>query len=396
MTMTTFREKRRARRIASDEAHSWARNLRLGNIHAKLVLCMLSLYVNGDGICWVSAQALAEDCELSDDTVRRRLAWLAEIGAIARWPQWIDEYGRRNGDRRGKRTTDMIQLLYDADIDEIEARAAGKAAAESPAVSTEISLRQQRRLNEGQDPASARLASGQPPHCSGVLISEPEPEQESPPTPSGGESEPDAVFEEPEDFGPAWLSWPGHEVMRRDLALAEFRLLSLEKQRLCRWAIPRFVKRQGEIGRKHPPNFHLWIRSRGFEEFPDAKPHDQSAAPAGGPIELASDSARAVHTVYAIARTRPFISNGRMIYPKPITPQLLAFAQAPPQSEWVWIEDRQQTAAWSSFLGAHVTGARPQLVTTRGAGADARKGFLAPWPWPPRKDGTISNAGEAA
>jgi hypothetical protein len=113
--------------------------------------------------------------------------------------------------------------------------------------------------------------------------------------------------------------------------------------------------------------FHLWIRSRGFEEFPDAKPPDQSAAPASGPIELASDPARAVHTVYAIARTRPFISNGRMIYPKPITPQLLAFAQAPPQSEWVWIEGRQQTAAWASFLGAHVTGARPQLVTTRGA-----------------------------
>jgi hypothetical protein len=390
--MTTA--KRRARRIAADEAHAWARNLKLGNIHAKLVLSMLSLYVDGDGVCWVSAQALAEDCELSDDTVRRRLAWLDEIGAIAREPRWIDEYGRRNGERRGKRTTDKIQLLYDADVEDIEARAAGKVAAEKPANSTAISLRQQRGLNEGQDPASIRLASGQPPHCSGGLISEPEPE--SPPTPSGGESEPAAVLEEPADFGPAWLSWDGHEVMRRDLALAEFRLLSPEKQRHCRAAIPLFFKMQRELGRKHPPNFHLWIRNRGFEEFPTAALVEPGAAPSAGPFELSTDPARAIQTVYAIARTRPFVSNGRVIYSKPLTAQLLAFAQAPPQGEWIWIEDRQQIAAWSSFLSAHIAGGRPQLLTTRGVGADARSGFLAPWPWPPRKDGTISNAGEAA
>jgi hypothetical protein len=389
--MTTA--KRRARRIAADEAHAWARNLKLGNIHAKLVLSMLSLYVDGDGVCWVSASALAEDCKLSDDTVRRRLAWLDEIGAIAREPQWIDEYGRRNGEGRGKRTTDRIKLLYDADVDSIEARAVGRAV-EKPANSTAISLRQQRGPNECQDPASIRLASGQPPHCSGGLISEPEPE--SPPTPSGGASEPPAVLEEPEDFGPAWLAWPGHEVMRRDLALAEFRQLSIEKQRHCRAAIPLFVKMQGQLGRKHRPNFHLWIRSRGFDEFPNARPADPGGAPSGGPIELGSAPARAVQTLYAVARTRPFVSNGRVIYSKPITPQLLAFAQAPPESAWIWIEDRQQIAAWSSFVASHVLGGRPQLVTTRGVGADARNGFLAPWSWPPRKDGTISDAGEAA
>jgi hypothetical protein len=87
--------KRRARRIAADEAHAWARNLRLNNPHAKLVLSMLSQYVNGDGICWVGIPSLAEDCELAVNTVRGRLAWLEEIGAIARKPQWLDEFGRR-------------------------------------------------------------------------------------------------------------------------------------------------------------------------------------------------------------------------------------------------------------------------------------------------------------
>ena len=57
-------ERRRKRRIAADEAHAWARNLRLGNAHAKYVLCMLTGYVNGEGVCFVSIPHLADDCEL--------------------------------------------------------------------------------------------------------------------------------------------------------------------------------------------------------------------------------------------------------------------------------------------------------------------------------------------
>jgi hypothetical protein len=44
---------------------------------------MLSLYVDGDGYCFVSIPTLADDTELSRTTVRNRLAWLEEIGAIA-------------------------------------------------------------------------------------------------------------------------------------------------------------------------------------------------------------------------------------------------------------------------------------------------------------------------
>jgi pyocin large subunit-like protein len=97
MTTTDRSAKRRARRIAADEAHSWARNLKLNNPHAKLLLCMLTQYVNGDGICWVSVPTLSEDCELAQNTIRSRLNWLEEIGVIVShaamdrriWPaQW--------------------------------------------------------------------------------------------------------------------------------------------------------------------------------------------------------------------------------------------------------------------------------------------------------------------
>jgi hypothetical protein len=101
----------RARRIASDEAHAWARNLRLGNPQAKLVLSMITLYVDGEGCCFVSIPALAEDCEMSPDTIRRRLAWLEGLGVIARTPQWLDAQGHRNSTGPGRRTSDLIRLL---------------------------------------------------------------------------------------------------------------------------------------------------------------------------------------------------------------------------------------------------------------------------------------------
>ena len=116
--------KRRPRRVASDEAHAWARSLQLGNPNAKSVLRALALYVDGEACCFVGIDQLAEDSDLSADTVRRRLAWLEEIGAIARTAQWLDSKGVRNGDGRGKRTTDLIRLLLHSDEATIEARAA--------------------------------------------------------------------------------------------------------------------------------------------------------------------------------------------------------------------------------------------------------------------------------
>jgi hypothetical protein len=117
---------------------------------------MLSLYVDGDGFCFVSIPTLADDTELSAQTVRNRLAWLEQIGAIARLPQWIDEYGRRNGDRsQGRRTSDLIRLMIDADEDEIEARRAGETAD----VSREVSPMPQTGLNP---PTPKRLPCASP------------------------------------------------------------------------------------------------------------------------------------------------------------------------------------------------------------------------------------------
>jgi Helix-turn-helix domain len=138
----------RARRIASVEAHAWAPNLRLGNPQAKLILSMVTLYVDGEGCCFVSIPALAEDCEMSPDTVRRRLAWLESIGVISRTAQWVDAQGRRNGTGQGKRTSDLIRLLMPGD-------SPSSQQVVDPS-SSEISPGNVR----GAEPASPRLALG--------------------------------------------------------------------------------------------------------------------------------------------------------------------------------------------------------------------------------------------
>ena len=119
-------------RIGADSAHSWARNLVLGNPHAKGVLMMCCFYVNDEGACTPGIATLAQDTELSEQTVRSRLRWLEEIGAVVRVPCWIDQHGRRTYESTGgrKRTSDEIRLMIHADPEDIEARA--KAPSGSP------------------------------------------------------------------------------------------------------------------------------------------------------------------------------------------------------------------------------------------------------------------------
>jgi hypothetical protein len=401
------RAQRRPRRIAADEAHAWARNLRLGNHHAKMVLTSLTLYIDGDGYCYVAIPSLADDCELSPDTVRRRLVWLEEIGAIARLPQWIDEYGRRNGEAKGKRTSDLIRLLLDADDELIEARARG----EFVDVSREVSPSSQPGLNpDHQETVSPALALAQPSHCGEGLISEPEPE--SPPkAPSGGESvEQDQVLEEeePEHFAPAWAGWPGHEAMRRDLALSEFRQLSPEKQVHCRAAVPLFAQMLTRLGRTRVPNFHLWIRQRGFDEFPNAqlpKPPPERRFVQGRELE-----ALGVATRMASRHIRPVEDTDRgrgiwtMAAEQPDLVALADFAGQDPAS-WATVElGSPQYAAWRDrlqlWLGGEIEPERiwleefdPAVHGLQPMHPDFRfrksaKVLRVPAPWPPHRDGT--------
>jgi DNA-binding transcriptional ArsR family regulator len=383
--LTEPTKSRRSRRgVASDEAHAWARSLPLNNPNGKTVLRALALYVNGEGCCFVGIDQLAEDTDLSADTVRRRLVWLEQVGAIVRLPQWLDGNGRRNGDGKGKRTSDEIRLLLDADIDEIEKRALGDVGANSPAETTDFSPSSQQGLNEEAETVSPRLAVGQPSQSCEGLISEPEPEI-SPQPPSGGSVD----LEGWKEFEGDWAE----PILRQSIAQQVWAALKPEERNLARQAARGYVA--WRKAQRKPPNVlgaHLFLKERdAWAEFAKRDPGSARSNVTGVPVD--SDEGKAVVAMYAVARSRPFESQGRIVYPGEITPQILVLATAGRSSSWPWIEDRQQIGAWSNFLNAHVRGSRGPLVVTRGIGADQRSGIYAPWPWPPRKDGTLSPTG---
>ncbi|MBR1170521.1 helix-turn-helix domain-containing protein [Bradyrhizobium liaoningense] len=158
--------------------------------------------------------------------------------------------------------------------------------------------------------------------------------------------------------------------------------LTAEEEKAALDGIDPFLEELKRVGRKVVPAGWRYLEEKRWTLLRQV---DGSAAGAASSaaIEEGSEAGRAVTVLYAVAKTRPFVSHGRLIYPGALTPQILAFAAVADKSAWRWITDRQQIAAWQAFLAAHVLKGRPELLEKRGE----ETGFYAPGPWPPRKDG---------
>lgn len=81
----------------------WARGIRGLTPPQKLVLIVLASYANGDGECWPSIVALAEDTGAGKSTVRRVLGELEAADLIEREPRY-----RRDG--AGGRTSSLYRI----------------------------------------------------------------------------------------------------------------------------------------------------------------------------------------------------------------------------------------------------------------------------------------------
>ena len=163
MTARPTAGRRPRERIGADEARRWARQLDLGNPFAKAIMLAAANYMNEEGTAYPGTATLARDTDISEDTVVKRLRWLSDIGAIALFKCWRDENGQRNYDGRGKATSSEIRFLFDADPDDIRARARGETVGDDGCETSEISPRPERGLDSDQPPASPRLAPDQPP-----------------------------------------------------------------------------------------------------------------------------------------------------------------------------------------------------------------------------------------
>lgn len=419
MTIAAARspDRRRPRRIAADEAHAWARNLRLGNPYAKSVIGFLCGYVNGDGTCFVGIEQLADDADLSMDTVRKRLAWLEQVGAVTRLPQWIDANGRRNGEGRGKRTSDEIRLMINVDPDEIERRAHGNVGDEFSVSTSDISPSHQQGLNPSQDSVSPTVALCQPSDSGKGLISEPEPEQEdSPLPPKGGEAQHSNEFEEKK-----WLhaqSWALFEeaysepIVRQSIARQVWSALTDDERALATRAAKGYVAyRRSQKKQLTPLGAHIFLRERdAWAKFADLAPAEQKAATPWRfvPEDSAEFRARQVLDVLygqppKEARRIEEKGKGWMINGPDPSPELLALARFDPfdQSGWIELwhdnpEHKHQLGAWRERVGelsskSVDTGEFKEVLGSRFP--IKRRFSLVPCEWPPRKDGTLSTTG---
>lgn len=415
MSKTPARERRR-RRIASDEAHAWARNLRLNNPYAKSILRALTFYVNESGACNPGISTIAEDVDLSEDTVRKRLKFLEEVGAIVRLPCWRDDQGRVNTEGRGKRTTDEIRLMIDADRDTIEARAAGDDVVADDSGSDEFSPRPQQGLNSGDTEISPRPALGQPSQYSEGLISEPEPEP-SPQAPlRGGVGDAsDQDKDEPEHFAEFFDGYPGHRVMDRARALDVFRALTEAERLQARAAAPLYAEDLAALKRR-PKDAYKWLRDRVFEQYPHAKIAPQRQVAQAVWYPQGSREVAALDVALAIAGEQPPDLRNHPDHPDgpgirrsvPIGADLVALADYTREQcadfDLIVVDGSREFAAWrdrlARWLGHTVT---PRRIWTEPLDPSVHElspmdprhrvrrsvtGLRVPWRWPPRSDGT--------
>lgn len=411
MTTPLPRPKRR-RRFASDEAHAFARNLRLKNPLAKSVARAIAMYCNDEGSCIAGLSTLAEDCDVSVDTVRSRLKFLEDVGAIARFPRWVDDAGRANTEGRGKRTTDDIRLLIDADVETIEARAAGEPVDDDDGADgvaeTEFSPGQQQGLNQPPETVSPRPALGQPLHSSQGLISEPEPE-DSPQPPLGGrslddlEGEAKYLFEGLRGDYPDAARWAWLKV------LPIFAGLRLVDQQRARAAAPAYAAQLAAARPKAAPvRPERFLKDRIFDNFPHA-PLPEKPPPRVWIVNGSADwlALEVLAITLDHAAPRP-IRNDAGEYGMwrigAVNPDLSALARFHGSDPLDWPVAEPETRefnAWRSRL--HEWTGRwhePRIVMRRGTTIkevsgkpmsfqNRIKGLLVPCRWPPKKDGTI-------
>lgn len=365
----------------SIEALNWARKIYVGDAMAKALLRGIADYADEHGHCFPSHGRLSTDCEMSIATVKRRLAQLEELDLLVTFRCWVDEHGVRNRERRGRETSREIRL-------HLAKRIAPPAPPDDdPNPPDDVgggSVSTPSNPNEGGLSAPHGVPAEPP---GGALVTPPNSEpssnlKDSPLPPSGGivEADLDDGWKEFE------TDWP-EGIIRHSIAKREWAKIPPDKRPLARQAARGYVAQNR--AKAKPAN---WIGAEKFLREQEAWPKFATFAPeaataaSSASFPSTSTEAAAIRNLYAIGRAAaPFEHKGRLIYPKPVTLQLLAFASAGSASSWEFVELGKAIASWSTFLDAHIFGVRSPFVVTRGD----RRGIFVPWLFPPSVEGKV-------
>lgn len=385
------------------EAVTWASKQRMKLPHEQLILLVLANCADPEGVAFAEWRGrehwwkyLVERTRLSKSSLFRHINTLVDLGLCSRSMIVLADGTRRPTIRLD--LTAAFDIANHETTDPLEDGQSHGETGDEYEADTDETINNCNELK--QDDASVdRQSHGETAPTSGNDAASPIPTggtepfpivgmQEIPnlvpkilpPTPQAGGS-PGPTFE---DFQEAWkrsierLSvargvWDRIETAKRGEAIAAARGYSA------------FVAQQRK---DYPPlSAQTFLRemagwSQWLRYVPDGNGRAPSAT-AGYPT--ASTEGRAVAVLYDIVGAGDFFRStmrkaDRVFYRLPVTPRLAALAQSPPVAEWATLA-RNQAAAWETFVGEHLTLQVRQRL---------REGSRAPWPWPPRKDGTLT------
>jgi len=229
-------------------------------------------------------------------------------------------------------------------------------------------------LNAVSPPAAGVTLESPPYSClESTLKNKKEPPQ-TPPKQGGLSEATDKRFE---DFKSGYPDG----ILDLDKAKAVFGLLPEADQVAAAISLPHYA----DYLRKRKQNSvkgHLYLKKRMWEAFTGTL---TATAPTSSVVPFDSRAAKALVTVCRVLgmSSPPRCSTG-YVCSAPITPQILALADAPPESEWIeHAIGTQRAGAWRSLR---------ELLPPRW-GMPRLEKIRSPWEWPPRIDGTLSPTG---
>lgn len=385
------------------QASSWALELTLGDARRKMVLVAIASYADKEGKCaFASLTTLAQNCDLTEGALRRRIRELEQIGVINRFVRRIVEGGKivsesvdgpQRDDRgagKGRRTSD--EFWVDMSVPTEEIAAAVKRLSASPPHGDEA------KENAPETPldvvgcegtkSSPPLASeanaehppqrivSDPPHREGGILPA-NPKEDSHPTLPSGRALPSQIDQEAEARFDTFRSDYPDGIVDLEKARAAFLALPNPDQDAAIAGLALYSARcKGR--REKSMKAHLYVRKRVWEGL-SAK---QAARDARGLYDRNSREAKAITVLHRIAGApRPLEIGDRLSSSVRITPKVLALADAPPEREWkAYPLGTAGSGSWRDLIEEALPPAigRPRLTEIR-----------APWPFPPSVDGKI-------
>lgn len=381
---------------------NWALQQELEGPSAQFVLHIIADCANEQGIAFPSIGYLAKKTRQSPSSVRRRLKDLESLGLLVRFVRTI----------KGRRTSDELRLRLDHSV-----------ALVSPA---------ENHSTNGKDVVEASADTDLDIVCDQTATDDPHggPSQiDTPPKSDMSRGDPTTGDRGtlPQVTGGPYQSWEGYNPLleprenpntcegfeRRSEAqhkatvtdfkqaypipilhipecIAIWTMLSGEEQSDAiagAKAYAAFLKQQD----RKAMDAVRFLRERKWEGFVQESP---TTAPAS--VDVKAREGQSILVAHAIAnRPKPFVVRvagaEHTLVSRPLTPAMLALgacvnaAGEPDRSAWEEIPEGSRSAgAWSAFLYEAIG----QWPIHRDLRASKKRGFYAPWPFPPRKDGS--------